>query len=491
MPDIARCLACDRETYASLTVCPHCGATMGSSVIPKKRTDPRKWTRWKVEIIDNDILVWHKKHKAFFRRIFYFLIIFIFLYYFFHLSELFGIWMVSILILYWLAVTPAWLSSVSSRRPVLVIRPEGITVPQFSEPIRWEWIGDILKHRDKVRITFKRPIVANASASGKMFGFPSGPQPHADLRLRGVETLALHDLVGEQRELWLRHPSKPMPEEEEALLAAQAKHERRDKRQIILAFLAISVLYGGNAIADSYWREFKDRSLSAALDAYDADDYSSAVTVFRQLASVRDPSAEFFLGEVYQYGRGVDQSIEEAVRWYRRAESRALGPKSFGTERRRSDCADRRAVHQGQAMYRLGLFHEHGQGVAKDISEAHGYYWDASVQCHNGAALRLGRMRLADGYDAKNVDAAVTLFRRAAKRREAEAMYALGTIYVAPELGRVDRIEAQKWFILAARFGGVDASVENWAESNLSKAEQIEAKRRANDWMSEQIFGDS
>jgi len=64
------------------------------------------------------------------------------------------------------------------------------------------------------------------------------------------------------------------------------------------------------------------------------------------------------LGEMYQFGNGVAQDYEEAIKWYRKA------------------------AEQGDKLgqYDLGIMYENGYGVAKDKSMAIEWYRKAAKQ---------------------------------------------------------------------------------------------------------------
>ena len=53
--------------------------------------------------------------------------------------------------------------------------------------------------------------------------------------------------------------------------------------------------------------------------AYTAKDFQLAHEEFRKAADQGHSGAEYFLGEMYRRGRGVERNRVEAVRWYRKA----------------------------------------------------------------------------------------------------------------------------------------------------------------------------
>jgi uncharacterized protein len=90
------------------------------------------------------------------------------------------------------------------------------------------------------------------------------------------------------------------------------------------------------------------QSFKQGVSAFNHRDYAQASRVFIPLAERGNPSAQAYLGFMFETGRGVPQNYTEAAMWYRRA------------------------AEQGDslAQYSLGLLYDHGQGVPRDIVEA-------------------------------------------------------------------------------------------------------------------------
>src|SRR3977135_2521321 len=84
------------------------------------------------------------------------------------------------------------------------------------------------------------------------------------------------------------------------------------------------------------------------VSAFKRQDYVSASPIFIPLAERGEPTAQAYLGYMFETGRGVPQNYTEAAMWYRRA------------------------AEQGDslAQYSLGLLYDHGFGVPRDIVEA-------------------------------------------------------------------------------------------------------------------------
>lgn len=90
------------------------------------------------------------------------------------------------------------------------------------------------------------------------------------------------------------------------------------------------------------------QSFRQGVSAFNRHDYMQASQVFIPLAERGNPSAQAYLGFMFETGRGVPLNYTEAAMWYRRA------------------------AEQGDslAQYSLGLLYDKGFGVPRDIVEA-------------------------------------------------------------------------------------------------------------------------
>ena len=110
-----------------------------------------------------------------------------------------------------------------------------------------------------------------------------------------------------------------------------------------------------------------------------------------------DPSAQFVVGKIFDYGNGgVEQNQEVAVRWYRRAAEQGYPGAQFnmgnccqlgeGVEMNKEEAVYwyRLASLQGDAdsQYMLGLCYASGDGVAKNARKAIEWFKKASRQGH-------------------------------------------------------------------------------------------------------------
>ena len=85
------------------------------------------------------------------------------------------------------------------------------------------------------------------------------------------------------------------------------------------------------------------------LDAYDREDYATALKEWKILADEGDPSSQYNLGVMYRMGKGVAKDDKEAAKWYRLA------------------------AYQGDAgsQFLLGYMYLNGIGVPQNNLRAH------------------------------------------------------------------------------------------------------------------------
>jgi TPR repeat protein len=111
------------------------------------------------------------------------------------------------------------------------------------------------------------------------------------------------------------------------------------------------------------WADFE-----TGMDAYERGHYATAVSEWRLLAEEGNPSAQFYVGLLYDKGNGVPQDYTVARMWYEKA-----------------------AV-QGYAMaqFYVGLLYDKGNGVPQDYTVARTWYEKAAARGYAMAQTNLG-----------------------------------------------------------------------------------------------------
>ena len=153
----------------------------------------------------------------------------------------------------------------------------------------------------------------------------------------------------------------------------------------------LAVMLTATASATSY--------VERVANPYFDGDYATTLAKITPLAEAGDAEAQYWLGDMYDHGRGVDEDDAEAVKWYRLAAEQGnadaqydLGRMydwGYGVEQDDAEAVKwyRRAAESGQAyaQHALGSRYENGRGVEKDIQLAYMWYRLAADQ---GVLLR-------------------------------------------------------------------------------------------------------
>lgn len=118
--------------------------------------------------------------------------------------------------------------------------------------------------------------------------------------------------------------------------------------RILVAAIAVALaLLALPAAAD----DAAEQRYTAAVLAYDRGDHAEALAAFRHLAVTGYPGAEFMLGAMYFYGKGVTRNDALAAIWFQKAASKG----------------------NANAQFALGSLLVGGLGVRQDLVAA--YTW--------------------------------------------------------------------------------------------------------------------
>ena len=102
---------------------------------------------------------------------------------------------------------------------------------------------------------------------------------------------------------------------------------------------------------------------------YENGDYDQAVECFFLGVKDGDIDCQFYLGECYYYGRGVDKNLKAASEWYKKAAENG----------------------HAVAQYNLGVLYEKGLGIAADLFEAQSWYRKSAAQGNPKAKAALDK----------------------------------------------------------------------------------------------------
>ena len=202
-----------------------------------------------------------------------------------------------------------------------------------------------------------------------------------------------------------------------------------------------------------------------------AEDYSEAAKYY-ELAAVKGlAEAQYYLGDCYRYGHGVEVNEVLAVQWFERATQQGFAKAQCALgDCYRIGCGVKQnykkavglfqlAAAQGvtEANFYLGVFYENGWGVSPNVTEAVRYYRLAAEQGLAEAQHNLGNCYHYGKGVKQNYEESLKWSRLAAEQGFADAQYNLGVCYMKGIGVRQDYTEAARLFRLAAEQGYADA----------------------------------
>ena len=223
--------------------------------------------------------------------------------------------------------------------------------------------------------------------------------------------------------------------------------------------------------------------------------YEEAVKWFRKAAEQGLAAAQYTLGLRYLNGQGVTLSHEEAVKWFRKSAEQGFAAaqhnlgvmylNGLGVSQSYEEAIKwfRKSAEQGfaAAQYNLGVMYFEGQGVSQSYKKAVEWVRKAAEQGLAAAQNNLGVMYLnGQGVPQSDMDAA-RWFRKSAEQGIAEAQCALGGMYATGKGVSQSYERAGKWFRKAAEQG--DAVAQYYLASLYAEGQGVEQSyEEANKW---------
>jgi localization factor PodJL len=184
----------------------------------------------------------------------------------------------------------------------------------------------------------------------------------------------------------------------------------------------------------------------------------------RMAAAQGKASAQYEVGQRLAEGKGSDQNLKEAAKWFQRAASSGFA----------------------MAQFRLGTLYERGVGVKTDLQRAKIWYSRAAEQ-GNVKAMHNLAVLIASGAKPDYATAS-RWFTAAAERGLADSQYNLAVLYENGMGVAKDEAEAYKWLLLAAASGDKEATSRRDAlKARLSDEDRAKAEATVASWQDKRI----
>lgn len=211
--------------------------------------------------------------------------------------------------------------------------------------------------------------------------------------------------------------------------------------------------------AQSYAQGF-DRGVFA----YRLGLYQAALREWKPLAENGDVRAQYMLGYMFDFGEGVSEDDEKALRWYHLA----------------AEQGDANAQFNIGMIYDFGVTDESRGGIHENDTEAVLWYLRAAQQGQVDAQYYLGLRYLGgEGVD-RDVAESVRWHRKAAAQGHVSAQYSLGMAYSYTAGFSADLKISYMWFQLAATNGVQTQEILEELAAEMTETEVYEAINRAN-----------
>ena len=159
---------------------------------------------------------------------------------------------------------------------------------------------------------------------------------------------------------------------------------------------------------------------------YAAGDFTLALQNFQKAAERGDVKADFQLGVMYLYGRGVKEDSSTAASYFKKAADKG---------------------NAGASLV-LGRMYIKGNGVPKDVTGAVKIYEHAAKDDPAFFGYVLGKMYLDGGYVPQDEDKAMQWLQKSGDEGSAAALYLLGTLYEGK-----DNLKSSEYFAKSAAIG--------------------------------------
>lgn len=180
-----------------------------------------------------------------------------------------------------------------------------------------------------------------------------------------------------------------------------------------------------------FYISWKDGYNVAKRAIYKEKDYDKGIRLLENLAEKGNVLALYELGNIYQYGRGIEEDPETAFLYFQKS------LEGFGSIR---------GKYESYCAYRMGKQYLYGQGTDIDEYKAAAYLQIAADDENQYAMYLLGTLYLQGKGVETDPNAAVNYFEMAAELGNSYAQYQLGRLYEQGDIVQKDAEKSQEYY---------------------------------------------
>jgi hypothetical protein len=235
----------------------------------------------------------------------------------------------------------------------------------------------------------------------------------------------------------------------------------------LVASLGLTLTLTGAVLADP--TPEANTAFESGIEAYRTGDVGGAVGEWEKAAEGGHPMAAYLLGQLYEQGRGVEQSPSKSFEYYKMAA----------------------AAGQAQAGVKVGLIYRDGNkqlGIKKNYEKAIRSFEKGALQSWPESQYYLADMyRRGLGVPVDRTEGLRWLI-LASKKHYAPSMVELARIHFEGEGVNADRVLAWSYVELASRFADqvegkkVNATMDKYGK-RMKPGEKEAATKLADEWM--------
>ena len=166
---------------------------------------------------------------------------------------------------------------------------------------------------------------------------------------------------------------------------------------------------------------------------------SEYINCIKEVAIAGDIEAQYSLAGRYEVGAeaGVEQDTQQAIYWYQKVAEQEC--KDFDS-----------CLYIAGAQFWLGQIYNYGKGVEQDYSLAHYWYQQSTERDYTLAQISLGRMYY-EGWGVKqDYKQAFYWYQKAAVKGNSEAQSIIAAMYLEGKGVEKDSKKADYWYEKAA-----------------------------------------
>jgi len=225
---------------------------------------------------------------------------------------------------------------------------------------------------------------------------------------------------------------------------------------ITTLYLSLALLAGSTGCSETVNFQSDYEASANGLAAYNTGDYATALPEFQRLAKQGNVSAQVMMGEMFEYGRGVQQDYLKAEQWYREAATRG----------------------HAKAQHNLGDMYSRGEGLDQDDALAVHWYRKAAERGLWASLLNLGDAYSKGKGVPEDAEKGFQYFKLAAETGAVIAQYRLAFRYADGAGVERNLVFAHMWWNLATLSANRGPSLQ-WGEevNDISPAQIAETQR--------------